>query len=120
MDYLKTRAPFWKKEATADGGRWVDARETDDSAAARWHEVKQGSAGSFLLKAEKPFFERLNHWPERPVEIFSGVLICRVSEILPGDSPCASTNSPPNSSKPWVTPRAWLSATTSSSSSRNT
>ena len=36
MDYLKTRAPFWKKEATPDGGRWVDARETDDSAAARW------------------------------------------------------------------------------------
>ena len=36
MDYLKTRAPFWKKEAAADGGRWVDARETDDSAAARW------------------------------------------------------------------------------------
>jgi len=36
MDYLKTQAPFWKKEATADGGRWVDARETDDSAAARW------------------------------------------------------------------------------------
>jgi len=38
MDYLKTRAPFWKKEATADGGRWVDARETDDDAAARWRE----------------------------------------------------------------------------------
>ncbi|MBV2235262.1 MAG: molybdopterin synthase catalytic subunit MoaE [Sterolibacterium sp.] len=38
MDYLKTRAPFWKKETTgaADEGRWVDARETDDSAAARW------------------------------------------------------------------------------------
>ena len=36
MDYLKTRAPFWKKEATPEGGRWVDARETDDSAAARW------------------------------------------------------------------------------------
>lgn len=36
MDYLKTRAPFWKKEATADGGRWVDARDTDDTAAARW------------------------------------------------------------------------------------
>ena len=36
MDYLKTRAPFWKKEATPDGARWVDARETDDSAAARW------------------------------------------------------------------------------------
>jgi molybdopterin synthase catalytic subunit len=37
MDYLKTRAPFWKKEATPDGGRWVDARETDDSAAQRWN-----------------------------------------------------------------------------------
>ena len=36
MDYLKTRAPFWKREATTDGARWVDARETDDSAAARW------------------------------------------------------------------------------------
>lgn len=36
MDYLKTRAPFWKKEDTPEGGRWVDARETDDSAAARW------------------------------------------------------------------------------------
>ncbi len=36
MDYLKTRAPFWKKEATAAGGRWVDARDSDDSAAARW------------------------------------------------------------------------------------
>jgi molybdopterin synthase catalytic subunit len=36
MDYLKTRAPFWKKEDTPEGGRWVDAREADDSAAARW------------------------------------------------------------------------------------
>ena len=36
MDFLKTRAPFWKKEATAEGDRWVDARETDDTAAARW------------------------------------------------------------------------------------
>ena len=36
MDYLKTRAPFWKKEAVGDSGRWVDARETDDEAAARW------------------------------------------------------------------------------------
>lgn len=36
MDYLKTQAPFWKKEATPEGSRWVDARETDDSAAARW------------------------------------------------------------------------------------
>jgi molybdopterin synthase catalytic subunit len=37
MDYLKTRAPFWKKEDTPKGGRWVDAREADDSAAARWN-----------------------------------------------------------------------------------
>ena len=36
MDYLKTRAPFWKKEDTPEGGRWVEARETDDHAAARW------------------------------------------------------------------------------------
>jgi molybdopterin synthase catalytic subunit len=36
MDYLKTRAPFWKKEATPDGARWVDARASDDDAAARW------------------------------------------------------------------------------------
>ncbi len=37
MDYLKTRAPFWKKEAFADGSsRWVDARESDESAASTW------------------------------------------------------------------------------------
>lgn len=36
MDYLKSRAPFWKKEATAEGGRWVDAREADEEALARW------------------------------------------------------------------------------------
>ncbi len=36
MDYLKTRAPFWKKENHAGGARWVDARDADDSAAARW------------------------------------------------------------------------------------
>ena len=36
MDYLKTRAPFWKKEQTAGGARWVEARDTDDVAAARW------------------------------------------------------------------------------------
>jgi molybdopterin synthase catalytic subunit len=37
MDYLKTRAPFWKKEATAAGSRWVEARASDDAAAERWH-----------------------------------------------------------------------------------
>jgi molybdopterin synthase catalytic subunit len=36
MDYLKTQAPFWKKEATPDGARWVDARQADDAALARW------------------------------------------------------------------------------------
>lgn len=36
MDYLKTRAPFWKKEETAQGAHWVDARESDDLAAAKW------------------------------------------------------------------------------------
>lgn len=36
MDYLKTRAPFWKKEQTPDGARWVESRESDDIAAERW------------------------------------------------------------------------------------
>lgn len=36
MDYLKTQAPFWKKEQTPEGARWVDARVTDDAALARW------------------------------------------------------------------------------------
>ncbi len=36
MDYLKTQAPFWKKERTPGGERWVDARESDEAAAARW------------------------------------------------------------------------------------
>lgn len=36
MDYLKTQAPFWKKEQTVDGARWVDARVSDDAALARW------------------------------------------------------------------------------------
>ncbi len=36
MDYLKTQAPFWKKEKTEHGEKWVDARESDDTALARW------------------------------------------------------------------------------------
>jgi molybdopterin synthase catalytic subunit len=36
IDWLKTKAPFWKLEETADGARWVDARESDDAAAQRW------------------------------------------------------------------------------------
>ena len=36
MDYLKTRAPFWKRESTPSGTRWVEARATDDIAAERW------------------------------------------------------------------------------------
>jgi molybdopterin synthase catalytic subunit len=38
MDYLKTEAPFWKKEWTPEGPRWIEARESDDSAVARWTE----------------------------------------------------------------------------------
>ena len=44
MDYLKTQAPFWKKERTADGERWVDARVSDDAALARWG-IDAGNAG---------------------------------------------------------------------------
>ena len=38
MDYLKTQAPFWKKESTPEGSRWVDARVSDDEAMARWQQ----------------------------------------------------------------------------------
>jgi molybdopterin synthase catalytic subunit len=38
MDYLKTRAPFWKKEHQPDGARWVEARSTDEEAAERWQD----------------------------------------------------------------------------------
>jgi len=40
MDYLKTRAPFWKKERTPESAHWVEARVTDDDAAARWEAPK--------------------------------------------------------------------------------
>ena len=39
IDYLKTEAPFWKKEQTPEGARWVDARDSDDSARAKWGSV---------------------------------------------------------------------------------
>jgi molybdopterin synthase catalytic subunit len=42
MDYLKTRAPFWKKEHRPEGARWVEARSSDDHAAERW-DLKPGS-----------------------------------------------------------------------------
>lgn len=43
MDYLKSHAPFWKKEQTPEGARWVDARVSDDAAAARWGLPGQGT-----------------------------------------------------------------------------
>ncbi len=39
MDYLKTRAPFWKREETPQGARWVEARDSDDGAAGRWDDI---------------------------------------------------------------------------------
>jgi molybdopterin synthase catalytic subunit len=44
MDYLKTRAPFWKREQTPQGTRWVEARESDDQAAERWTAGKSDAA----------------------------------------------------------------------------
>ncbi|MCX7692055.1 molybdopterin synthase catalytic subunit MoaE [Tepidimonas taiwanensis] len=44
MDYLKTQAPFWKKEQTPEGARWVDARVSDDAALARWGITARNSA----------------------------------------------------------------------------
>lgn len=43
MDYLKTQAPFWKKEETPEGAKWVDARVSDDEALARWG-IQSGNA----------------------------------------------------------------------------
>ncbi len=44
MDYLKTQAPFWKKEHTAEGAHWVDARVSDDAALTRWGIAASGNA----------------------------------------------------------------------------
>lgn len=45
MDYLKTQAPFWKKEQTSQGARWVDARVSDDAALAKWG-IRSGNTGN--------------------------------------------------------------------------
>ena len=50
MDYLKTQAPFWKKEQTPNGARWVDARSSDDAAIARWG-LQPGNAGELPIPA---------------------------------------------------------------------
>ena len=46
MDYLKTQAPFWKKETRPEGARWVDARVSDDAALARWGIDAGNAAGN--------------------------------------------------------------------------
>ena len=49
MDYLKSRAPFWKREQTAAGERWVEARASDARAVERWNETTAGTTGSTKL-----------------------------------------------------------------------
>jgi molybdopterin synthase catalytic subunit len=44
MDYLKTRAPFWKREERPDGTAWVDAKDSDDTAAERWQKPRKDAA----------------------------------------------------------------------------
>jgi molybdopterin synthase catalytic subunit len=44
MDFLKTQAPFWKKETTPEGARWVDARVSDDKALAKWGDLSANAA----------------------------------------------------------------------------
>lgn len=51
MDYLKTEAPFWKKEQTPDGARWVDARVSDETALAKWQDGR-APAGQPTLAAQ--------------------------------------------------------------------
>ena len=55
MDYLKTRAPFWKREETPAGARWVDARDSDDSAAARW----QTAGGEHAAESDELSWEEV-------------------------------------------------------------
>ncbi len=54
MDYLKTQAPFWKKEQTPEGSRWVDARITDDTALAKWGKSRENNKGDGLRDFEAP------------------------------------------------------------------
>ncbi len=54
MDYLKTQAPFWKKETTPDGARWVDARVADDEALARWGIASVNAVGEAAGPASMP------------------------------------------------------------------
>ncbi len=46
IDYLKTEAPFWKKESTPSGSRWVDARDTDQTALQKWQTQKDGDGST--------------------------------------------------------------------------
>lgn len=46
MDFLKTRAPFWKKETTSQGTRWVEARDSDEQALSRWNANEDSMKGS--------------------------------------------------------------------------
>jgi molybdopterin synthase catalytic subunit len=62
IDYLKTKAPFWKKEVTEDGGHWVDARATDDQAAARWGDSLNGASASISPASH----DSAGSVPERP------------------------------------------------------
>jgi molybdopterin synthase catalytic subunit len=54
MDYLKTQAPFWKKEQTPEGARWVDARSSDDAAVARWGITAANASEPAPPKARQP------------------------------------------------------------------
>jgi len=54
MDYLKTQAPFWKKETTPEGSRWVDARVADDEALRRWGIVAANASDSVQPTAAAP------------------------------------------------------------------
>ena len=75
MDYLKTRAPFWKKERGPEGEHWVEANATDDRSAARWSQAGEGAeragAGGFEppLTDSKSAVLPLDDAPSRPAKI---------------------------------------------------
>jgi len=80
MDYLKTQAPFWKKEQTQSGARWVDARSDDDAALARW-----GIAGQNAGHAE-PGHARRQAGRSSKKQESRGARFCHRSRIAPADA----------------------------------
>jgi molybdopterin synthase catalytic subunit len=83
MDYLKTHAPFWKKEATPAGERWVDARVADDEALARWGIASANAAGSGAAAPAEPAPEPGDNRQPDPTTIADDASLATLSRANP-------------------------------------